>query len=153
LASGEPTTVVQHPKDLLAGAHISPDSRWLGFVETVAPTRRRIFVVPLTGKLPVPQPEWIPITDGLGAEREPRWSPDGKLLYFLSERDGFRCFWAQRVDPATKHPAGAPFAVQHFHRTRFSIRYPNTGTVGLGVARDKIVFAMRETTGNVWMAN
>ncbi len=153
LASGERTAVVQHPKDLLAGAQISPDGRWLGFVQTVAPTRRRIFVVPLTGKLPVPQGEWIPITDGLGAEREPRWSPDGKLLYFLSERDGFRCFWAQPIDPATKHPAGTPFAVQHFHRARFSIRYPNTGIVGLGVARDKIVFAMRETTGNIWMVH
>jgi hypothetical protein len=41
--------------------------------------------------------------------------------------------------------------VQHFHRTRFSIRYQDTGTVGFGVARDKIVFAMGETNGNIWM--
>jgi eukaryotic-like serine/threonine-protein kinase len=151
LPTNEWTILAQHPKDLLGGARLSPDGQWVSFVETTAPTRRRIFVVPATGKTAVPQNQWIPITDGQRLDREPRWSPDGKLLYFLSERDGFRCLWAQPLDPATKHPAGAPFAVQHFHRTRFSIRYQDTGTVGLGIARDKIVFAMGETTGNIWM--
>jgi len=33
------------------------------------------------------------------------WSPDGKLVYFISTRDGFRCVWAQRLDAAGK-PAG-----------------------------------------------
>jgi serine/threonine protein kinase len=130
LASSEITTLVQHPQDLLAGARFSPDGLWVSFVETTAPTRRRIFVVPTTGKLPVPQSNWIPITDGQRLDREPRWSPDGKLLYFLSERDGFRCIWAQTLDSATKRPAGAPVPVQHFHRSRFSIRYQDTGTVG-----------------------
>ncbi|HTA71467.1 MAG TPA: protein kinase [Bryobacteraceae bacterium] len=151
LSTGEWTVLVQHPKDLLGGARLSPDGQWISFVETTAPTRRRVFIVPATGKSAVPPNQWIPITDGQRLDREPRWSPDGKLLYFLSERDGFRCFWAQHLDPATKHPAGAPFAVQHFHRTRFSIRYQDTGTVGFGIARDKIVFAMGETTGNIWM--
>ena len=151
LPSGEWNVLVEHPKDLLAGARLSPDGQWVSFVETTAPTRRRVFVVPATGKTAVPQNQWIPITDGQRLDREPRWSPDGKLLYFLSERDGFRCFWAQPLYPATKRPAGVPFAVQHFHRARFSIRYPDTGTVGLGIARDKIVFAMGETTGNIWM--
>lgn len=151
LPTGEWTVLAQHPKDLLAGARLSPDGQWVSFVETTAPTRRRIFVIPTTGKTVVPQNQWIPITDGQRLDREPRWSPDGKLLYFLSERDGFRCFWVQPLDPATKHPAGTPFAVQHFHRTRFSIRYQDTGAVGFGIARDKIVFAMGETTGNIWM--
>lgn len=151
LPSGEIATLVQHPQDLLAGGRFSPDGRWVSFVETTAPTRRRIFVVPTNGKMPVPQSNWIPITDGQRLDREPRWSPDGKLLYFLSERDGFRCIWAQTLDSETKHPAGTPFPVQHFHRSRFSIRYQDTGTVGLGVARNKIVFAMGETTGNIWM--
>ena len=39
----------------------------------------------------------------------PIWSPDGNLLYFLSERDGFRCIWGQKLDPASKRPLGAPF--------------------------------------------
>jgi len=43
------------------------------------------------------------------------WSPDGNLLYFISERDGFVCLWAQRLDPATKHPQGAAFPIRHFH--------------------------------------
>src|SRR6185295_14946032 len=105
VASGERTTVVQHPTDLIVGRY-SPGGQWASIVETLGPARRRIFIVPTTGRMPVPQSEWIPITDGQGLDRSANWSPDGKLLYFLSERDGFRCFWAQPVDPATKHPAG-----------------------------------------------
>ena len=43
------------------------------------------------------------------------WSPDGRLVYLLLDRDGFRCLWAQRLDAATKQPLGTPFAVQHWH--------------------------------------
>jgi hypothetical protein len=82
----------------------------------------------------------------------PRWSPDGNTIYFLSGRDGFRCFWGQRLNPATKDPAGEPFAVQHFHRTRRSLRYiQDSGAIGLAVARDRIVFPLAELTGNIWL--
>jgi hypothetical protein len=77
----------------------------------------------------------------------PSWSPDGNLLYFFSDRDGFRCLWAQSLDRLTKRPAGVPLAVYHFHRSRQSPR-------GFGpqnaVARDKVVLSLLETTGNIW---
>ena len=80
------------------------------------------------------------------------WSPDGKLLYFLSERDGFRCIWAQRLDPATKHPSGAAFPIRHFHTSRRSLATVGDPLyIGLSVAVDKLVFSMTERTGNIWM--
>ena len=74
----------------------------------------------------------------------------GNLLYFYSKRDGFMCIWAQRLDPASKRPSGAPFAVRHFHSARLAI--PPVGSLGLAVAENKIVFTQRETAGNIWMA-
>jgi hypothetical protein len=50
-----------------------------------------------------------------------RWSPNGNLLYFVSERDGFRCIWAQRLDPGSKRPVGALFAVYHSHSPQRSL--------------------------------
>ena len=68
----------------------------------------------------------------------------------MSDRDGFRCIWAQRLEAETKRPVDRPFAVYHFHQTS---RRPshNVGRVGVAVARDKIVLALEELRGNVWM--
>jgi hypothetical protein len=78
------------------------------------------------------------------------WSPDGNLFYGLSSRDGYRCIWAQHLDPATKRPVGAPFAVFHSHNARLSLS--NQTEMSLGMGRDQIVFNMGERTGNIWMA-
>jgi hypothetical protein len=97
-----------------------------------------------------PESEWIPIGDGKGMDRRPAWSPDGNLLYFTSERDGFRCIWAQRLN-RDKKPAGAPFVVEHFHTARRSLfNVPTVGELGLDVIRDRIVLSFGEMTGNIW---
>ena len=82
------------------------------------------------------------------------WSPNGNLLYFLSERDGFRCIWAQHLEPATKRPSGAAFAVRHFHTSRRSlVTIGDPIATGLSVGVGKLVFSMTERTGNIWMTN
>ena len=154
IGSREKVLIAERPKNAnnLEAPSFSADGRWMSFVAPLGPLRRQIFVAPYRGKTVIPERDWTAITDGAGLDREPRWSPDGNLLYFLSERDGFRCFWAQPVNPTSKHPVGSPFAVHHFHSARFSIRMEDTSAVGFSVARDKIVFSMGETTGNIWKA-
>jgi hypothetical protein len=75
------------------------------------------------------------------------------MLYFLSDRDGFRCLWAQRLEPATKRPLGEPFAVEHFHRARLSMtRLTNrSDAIGVAVGRGRVVLAVGEMTGNLWL--
>jgi len=86
-------------------------------------------------------------------DREAQWSPDGSLLYFLSERDGFRCIWSQRLDRRTKHAMGEPFAVYHFHHSQQSLTsLGSPGKVGLSVTKDGLLFSLSQTTGNIWMA-
>jgi Tol biopolymer transport system component len=153
--SGRETLVVGHQKYSATAARFSPDGRWLTFQTVIEPaTRRQIFVAPIRNGVAAGEGDWIPITDGSGLDRNAVWSPGGNLLYFLSERDGFRCIWAQRLDRVNKRPAGAPFAVYHFHQARHSLMSAQeVARIGLSVVRDKIVFSMAETSGNVWLAN
>jgi hypothetical protein len=88
---------------------------------------------------------------GLQAADLIRWSPDDNIIYFIANTDGFRCIWGQRLDPASKQLRGEPFAVTHFHQARRSLRIADTGEIGLAVARDKVVVAEAERTGNVWL--
>ncbi len=107
----------------------------------------------IDGNLPVPPERWIAVTDGNSLDKDAVWAPGGALLYFLSERDGFRCIWARKLDPATKAPLGEPFAVQHFHTARRSLKriVNNTGTTGLSVAPGQMMFAFGELTGSIWL--
>jgi hypothetical protein len=131
-------------------ARLSPDDRWVVAKGDIDIRHSVIHAIPVHDEEPTPPKEWIPLTEGRYWDDVPRWSPDGALVYFISDRDGFRCIWARRVDPATKQPQGAPYAVRHFHQWRLSV-VSNLAQVELAVARDKIVFPLQEQTGSVWM--
>jgi eukaryotic-like serine/threonine-protein kinase len=118
----------------------------------ISQTQRQIFAAPLGGWRAAPESSWIPITNGRTPDRNAVWSPSGSLVYFLSERDGFRRSWAQTLDPATKRPKGEPFAVQHFHEARRRFSPDDFVGLTLTVGPDKIAFPMRERTGNIWLA-
>jgi len=123
---------------------LSPNGRWLVFNSV-----RRVFVAEVHDDRATPEPEWITVHsyEG-GAERAAGLSPDGRLLYLLLEPDGFRCLYAQRVDPETGRPTGNPFLVHHFHEE--SRHWGSTG-FGNAVATGMFVADLYETTGNIWM--
>jgi hypothetical protein len=149
LATGERAVVVNGAPGLLADVSLSCDDRWLALLIGKSDGKVAIYAVPLREK-PVDPQEWVFICEDdryLGA---PRWSPDGNLLYYLSEKDGRCCIWAQRLDPASKKPLGAPFDVVHFHSGRHWMNYP-FGLGSLSVARDKLVFLLGEHTANLYM--
>jgi dipeptidyl aminopeptidase/acylaminoacyl peptidase len=147
-------TVAQRPEgSVLTDGRFSPDGKWMAFHARTKTTSAQVFVAPIGGPLPVPRARWIAVTDGASEEMEPAWSPNGELLYFLSDRDGFRCVWARRLNGASKQPAGDAFAVLHFHRARRSLRRMTgtTGLIGLSVAPGRMVFSFGELTGNIWL--
>jgi hypothetical protein len=102
--------------------------------------RSRIYVAPFKGPAAHDPASWIPITGGDNLDDKPRWSPDGSLLYFTSERDGFRCIWAQRLSRDAKLSAGEPFAVQHFHTSRRSLMNVGLGPLEISVTGNALVF-------------
>ncbi len=131
----------------------SSDGKWVTF-EALRGSRSRLFVAALDGHgLPEAEDQWIPVTAEEGWSDKPRWSPDGNAVYFISNRDGFFCIWAQRVDKS-KHPMGGPVAISHFHGSRLSVgNVGSGGVIELSVARDKIAINLGELTGNLWVTN
>jgi Tol biopolymer transport system component len=149
VSSGSKRVLLRNDQHDLANAQFSPDGGWIGFHAIGGPTKRQIFI----SRYP-PAGDWIGVTDGTGLDRNCVWSRDGGILYYLSERDGFRCIWAQRLEATTKKPMGAPFAAAHFHSARRSLlALGDVGAIGLSVAPEKLIFSLGEVTGNVWIAS
>jgi Tol biopolymer transport system component len=118
---------------------LSPDGRWFRFS-----AQGSLFIARLWETAAPPQNEWIPTRGG-------QWSSGGDRTWSVNGRDGFRCIWTQRLDPATKRLIGDEQPVYHFHGSRRSLT--NVGfNPGLSVGPDKLVFTQGELTGNVWMA-
>ena len=132
---------------------VSPDGRWLAVLESRGVDRRRIWIVRCTPHVTTTQNDAIAITDGGAMDVQPRWSLDGRRLYYLSERDGFRCLIAQPLDPLTKHHVGTPTVIRHFHDVTLSLsNLGNPGWHGLTVTRSGIFFTLGEVTSNIWTA-
>jgi Tol biopolymer transport system component len=153
IANHEKRELLRDPRYGLYSPRISPDGHWVAFFARIQPNRTRLTIAPFPEPgSEIPPSKWIAVTSGEFEDDKPRWSPDGTLLYFTSMRDGFRCIWAQRIEPATKTPLGVPFIVQHFHQARRSMMHPRLNYQEMTVARDKIVFALGEVSGNIWMS-
>lgn len=157
LTSGQSRDYLQHPGYSFYGPRLSPDNRWLATCARSGPLQWRLIIVPFRADGPAPgQRDWVAITGEDAVYMSTRWSPDGSVLYFTSMRDGSTCIWAQRLDPATKRPAGDPWPVHHAHSARFSLELPGGGATSItlhgGAPGSRMVFPMTEKTGNIWMA-
>ena len=151
LRTGRSRLLLDSPTGAL-DSRFSPDDRWVAFHRREASGNRQLFVAPVPEEGQVAEPDWIAVTDGEQNDFRADWSPDGNLLYFASERDGFRCIYAQPLDPETKQPRGALVEVFHAHTSRRSLSsITSLGRIGLSVARDKIAIAMGEVTGDIWL--
>jgi len=151
VASGADAELLKHSKFDLFQPQLSSDNRWMVFYARIGVERSRIFLVPFRGGLTTPEADWVPVTAGDAHETAPAWAPGGNILYFGSNRDGFNCIWARRLDPETKRPIEPAFGLAHFHTA--ARRLGNVGVTrrGMSVGRDKIVFTVEERTGNIWL--
>jgi hypothetical protein len=133
--------------------HLSPDERWMVFHAARLDGGTQDFIAPFDGLRAAPRQGWIPVNDGQSLTEAPRWSPDGNRIYYISDRDGSRCIWAQRLEPASKKARGEPVAILHLHSRQRSMTGVSVGWIDLAVARDKLIFNIVERRGNVWAAD
>jgi DNA-binding winged helix-turn-helix (wHTH) protein/Tol biopolymer transport system component len=125
---------------------VSPGDPWIALtIQTPLGSTayvRRLSGGPLTRVADgVPQ-EW---QDGV------RWRPDGRALYFVSDRGGFFDVWARDFDPATG-PTGQPRKLTAFDSpARFIWPMPAEGSVPLqlAAARDRLLLSLAERSGNI----
>jgi Tol biopolymer transport system component len=148
--SGEKHLYLHHPVYAVWDGIFSPDDRWLAFTAVKQPGRNQIFIAPFPEGAGSDEHAWIPITDGIHADSHVEWARDGRSLYFLSDRDGSPCLWAQPLDP-TMIPKGPLKALLHLHRTKRSIRNVTFNQFTLTAAQGRLVFNLGELNGNIWM--
>jgi dipeptidyl aminopeptidase/acylaminoacyl peptidase len=150
VASGRESLFLSRADYDLFQSKYSPDGRAVAVMGCVDPQGCRIFNVTLNTDGTPETDNWIAIDHPSFWDDKPRWSPNSNLLYFVSDRDGQLCLWAQRLDGSTKRPIGTPFAVYHFHNSRLAMINVGVMALEIGVARDKIVMGVGELTGNIW---
>jgi Tol biopolymer transport system component len=84
-------------------ADASPDGRFIVFSDRSSDGGRDIYVIAAEGGSPVI------LTDHPADDKEPRWSPDGRHIVFLSDRHGSPALWGVAVKGGK--PDGQPFMV------------------------------------------
>ena len=133
----------------LWGGRFSPDGRWISFlaVHRNQPGAATVFVMPSEGG---DARQWTPVTSGNDWADKPKWSPDGRLVYFIRYTKSFFNLWARRFDQARGQPVGEPFQVTHFDNPgkQISIDFELTD---IDVSRTRLVLTIMEQTGNVWL--
>jgi dipeptidyl aminopeptidase/acylaminoacyl peptidase len=98
-----------------------------------------IFTVPASGG------EWTRITEGKSWDDKPRWAPDGKTIYFISDRTGFLNVWGIRFNSGAGKPVGEPFRVTFLESTGQMIELDE-----LGIAANRLVVTFKEGSGSIW---
>ena len=145
-AESKAQKIVSDSKHLLFQAHSSPNGRWIVF-EAIANSpnpESTLYTVPISGG------RWTRITDSKHWDDKPRWSPDGRTIYFLSLRGGFFNVWGIHFDPDAGKPVGDPFQVSKFESSRLMVpRW--IAPVGLSLTQDKLVMTIAEESGSIWV--
>ncbi len=138
---------------ILADARFSPDGRWLAFHRINTPgAQRQLFVAPYRPDATLAPTEWIEVTPAGRNDFKADWAPDGSVIYFGSEHEGFWCVYARRFDREQGRPIGELLPIYHSHDPqRNIIATGNPGRAEFVVVADGIFITLAERTGNIWM--
>jgi len=83
------------------------------------------------------EPERVPVTEDPTMDWNPVWSPDGRSLYFASERGGTMNLWRVAIDQASGRTRGEPEPVTTPSRTSGSVSFSRDGTQMMYVSSDR----------------
>ena len=135
------------PKTDLWQGRFSPDGHWIVFeAEEYRPGHKSaIYVTPAAGDGP-----WTRITEGKHWDDKPRWSPDGRIIYFVSERGGFFNVWGIHFDAVNGRTEGEPFQVTSFDSPRLMVAEVMT-SVGLTLTQDQLIVTVSQVSGSIWV--
>ena len=142
------TIVAPDPEHFFWQGRFSPDGRWVVFNAQPA-----VAGVSVIGVVPASGGKWTTMTTITAATLwadKPRWSPDGRTIYFVSNRNSaFFGVWGRRFDPDSGRPIGDEFRV-----TRLDSPSPTvdgSGGAELSVSATRILMSIRESKGSVWL--
>jgi Tol biopolymer transport system component len=154
IATGETVDVLETPAGRIVEPALSVDDRWIAFVLHKPDGRVAMFIAPLAGcaaAAAAAEKDWVLLFEDDHYLGSPAWSSDGSHLFYLSERDGACCVWAQKLDPSTKRPAGATRMVFRPTVSGTQLNFPK-GDGAVAVAKNKLALWIGEATGNIYLA-
>jgi Tol biopolymer transport system component len=127
--------------------HFSPDGRWIAFqatTDTATGIDTALYVTSAAGG------PWIRFGPEKHWDDKPRWSPDGKMIYFVSGRSGFFDVWGIHFNPVDGTFVGKPSPVTAFKKPNLMISQRIEGAE-LSVTKDWLALLMEETSGSIWV--
>jgi hypothetical protein len=136
------------PTRNLTAARTSPNQAWITFVAIAgrSPTTSVLYVMPAGGGA------WTPLTDGHFYLDKPRWSPDGRTIYFLSNRSGSWNVWRCRFDSARGRTEGDLEQITHFESpARMISMGVYDHQLQMSVVRNQLILPITETSGAIWI--
>jgi Tol biopolymer transport system component len=138
--------IASDSKRNLYNQRFSPDQRWITFLahDLLYAATSTVYVIPAAGGA------WRAITDGAWFDDKPRWGPDGRILYFVSNRTGIANVWGRRFDTSTGTPIGEPFPVTSFRSAQFVLT-PRTVQMDIAVTASHLLLPMSESRSEIWM--
>jgi Tol biopolymer transport system component len=131
-------------------ARYSPDNRWVSFVaqRIQNPGTAEIGIVAAGSNRAT---TWTRILKDHAWPDKPRWSPDGRTLYFVSRGDdGYFNLWGVPIEAARGAQTGKPFQVTHFSSPDRHIDR-NIDAAEFGLASDRLVLPMQNVKGSIWL--
>jgi Tol biopolymer transport system component len=96
--------------------------------------QRDLWTIPAVGQ---GEPEPLAVTDDPAMDWNPVWSPDGKRLYFSSERGGSMNLWRVAIDEKSGRVRGQPEPVTTPSRSSGSISFSRDGKQMMYVSLDR----------------
>lgn len=138
--------VASDPKHNLWQARYSPNRRWIGFNAT----SRSDAAISTIGVTSAKGGAWVSITDGLHWDDKPRWAPDGRTIYFVSNRSGFLNVWGRRFDQDRGVALGQPFRVTGFEKASQRVS-DIISTLSLAIDPKTLILPVTESTGSIWV--
>jgi Tol biopolymer transport system component len=151
LQTGTSRIVAKHGTYRFYGPELSPDGAWISFIAKTGENSFHSYIARIPAGGSIVESDWIRVNPSSEEYQMAFWSPDGNLLYLLSEHGEGNLNWldAQRLDAQTKQPAGEAFAVYHFENSRVPTMDPIWNHPA--AAEGKIVLMLGDISTNVWI--
>jgi dipeptidyl aminopeptidase/acylaminoacyl peptidase len=146
-AANSARSIVSHPNYQLYQAHFSPDGQWFLFQAVdlqPASLESVIYVTPHAGGL------WVRITENNHWSDKPRWSPDGRTIYYVTDQNGLFNVWGTPFDPTAGRLSGKPFQLTAFNTP--GLMFPSSIELAdISITNDKLAITLEQASGSIWM--
>jgi Tol biopolymer transport system component len=150
LQTGKRTVVLSSRQDIIEVARLSPDGKWITWLAG-EPDGRAAIRIDAAETPPGGGQETLTVAEADYYLGSPAWSPNGRYLYYLSEKNGRCALFVRELDPRTKRPLGEEREVFVPSEIRLMMNMPK-GNSAIGVAKDRIIFTATELSGNIYLA-